>query len=41
MVSCGDASRLELTEVQIEGKKRLAARDFLNGIRLLPGEKLI
>ncbi len=40
LVSCGDDSRLELSEVQIEGKKRLPARDFLNGVRLAPGEKL-
>ncbi len=39
-VTCGEGSRLELTEVQIEGKKRLAARDFLNGVRLSAGEKL-
>lgn len=38
-VTCAKGSRLELTEVQIEGKKRLAARDFLNGVRLSPGEK--
>lgn len=40
MVNCGEASRLELIEIQMEGKKRLAARDFLNGVRLSPGEKL-
>jgi methionyl-tRNA formyltransferase len=31
---------LELTEVQIEGKKRTAARDFLHGYRIGDGEKL-
>jgi methionyl-tRNA formyltransferase len=38
-VGCGEGSRLELLEVQMEGKKRLPARDFLNGVRLAPGEK--
>jgi methionyl-tRNA formyltransferase len=33
-------SMLELLEVQPEGKKRMAARDFINGYRLQPGEKL-
>ena len=39
-VLCGQASRLELKEVQLAGRKRLAARDFLNGVHLAPGEKL-
>ena len=39
LVACGENSRLELREVQIEGRKRLQARDFLNGVRLTPGEK--
>jgi methionyl-tRNA formyltransferase len=38
-VSCGNGTRLELLEVQVEGKKRLPARDFRNGVRLAPGEK--
>ena len=33
-------SILELLEVQPEGKKRITARDFLNGYRPQPGEKL-
>ncbi len=33
-------SILELLEVQPEGKKRMSARDFLNGYRPQPGEKL-
>jgi methionyl-tRNA formyltransferase len=36
---CGGGTRLELLEVQVEGKKRLSAWDFLNGVRLAPGEK--
>lgn len=39
-VACGQGTQLELREVQLEGRKRLAARDFLNGIRLAPGERL-
>ena len=40
LVACGEGTRLELQEVQLEGRKRLGARDFLNGIHLAPGEKL-
>jgi methionyl-tRNA formyltransferase len=32
--------QLELREVQLEGRKRLSARDFLNGVHLQPGERL-
>ena len=38
-VACGDTV-LELQELQPEGKKRMAARDFLNGYRPQPGERL-
>jgi methionyl-tRNA formyltransferase len=31
-VACGGGSTLELLEVQPEGKKRMAARDFVNGL---------
>lgn len=39
-VACGEGS-VELTEVQLEGKKRMSAADFLRGHRLTPGEKFI
>jgi methionyl-tRNA formyltransferase len=39
-VACGGGTRLELKEVQLEGRKRLSARDFLNGVHLQPGERL-
>jgi methionyl-tRNA formyltransferase len=39
LVGC-EASRLELLEVQLEGKKRMAARDFIHGYRFESGEKL-
>lgn len=37
---CGDATAIELLEVQPEGKKRISARDFVHGYRPLVGEKL-
>ncbi len=27
-------------EIQLEGRKRLATRDFLNGVKISPGEKV-
>lgn len=39
-VTCGGGARLELLEVQVEGRKRLPAREFLNGVRLARGERL-
>lgn len=40
VVQCGGGSQLKIGELQIEGKKRMDVRDFLNGIRLAAGEKL-
>lgn len=40
LVGCGAGTQLELTEVQPEGKRRMSARDFVNGFRPAPGEKL-
>ncbi len=37
-VCCGDSSWLVLGSVQVEGKKRVSAREFANGVRLTPGE---
>ena len=31
---------LEVYELQLEGKKRMQARDFLLGVRMKPGERL-
>jgi methionyl-tRNA formyltransferase len=39
-VGCGRDTFLELLEVQLEGKKRTSAKDFLHGYRPEPGEKL-
>jgi methionyl-tRNA formyltransferase len=40
LVGCGRGTAIELLELQLEGKKRTSAQDFLRGYRLLPGEKL-
>lgn len=40
LVACGGDTWLELREVQFEGRRRVPAPDFLNGIRLGPQEKL-
>lgn len=40
LVGCGGASALELLEVQPEGKKRLAARDFVHGYHPRSQERL-
>lgn len=40
LVGCGNSTALHLLEVQPEGKKKMTARDFLNGYRPQAGEKL-
>jgi methionyl-tRNA formyltransferase len=40
VVGCGEGTAIELLEVQLEGKKRTPASDFLRGYRLRPGERL-
>jgi methionyl-tRNA formyltransferase len=40
LVGCGSNSSLEFLEVQLEGKQRMSASDFLNGYRPKPGEQL-
>ena len=39
-VGCSPGTALELTEVQVEGKKRMSAQDFVNGYRPYDGELL-
>ena len=39
-VACSVGTRLRLLEVQAEGKRRMTARDFLNGMRVEEGERL-
>lgn len=38
-VAAGDATWLRVDEVQLEGRKRMPARDFLSGARLSPAER--
>jgi methionyl-tRNA formyltransferase len=40
LIYCGGDSVLRIEALQLEGKKRMATRDFLNGIKLQIGEKL-
>jgi len=38
-VACGDGSGLSVIEVQPEGKRRMSAADFVNGMRLKVGDR--
>jgi methionyl-tRNA formyltransferase len=38
--AAGDGAMLAVEEVQLEGKKRMSARDLLNSFKIRPGEKL-
>ncbi len=40
LVGCGQNSVLRVEELQLEGKRRMPTRDFLNGIKVQTGEKL-
>ena len=40
IVGCGGGTALELTEVQLAGKKRMSGEAFLNGYQPTPGERL-
>jgi methionyl-tRNA formyltransferase len=40
LVGCGKNTALDLLEIQIEGKKRMAARDFIHGYHPAKGERL-
>jgi methionyl-tRNA formyltransferase len=40
LIGCGGGTLLEVKELQLEGRKRVSARDFLNGVHLKPGEKV-
>jgi methionyl-tRNA formyltransferase len=37
-IGCGQSTMLEAFEVQMEGKKRMSAHDFVNGYRPQPGD---
>ncbi len=38
IVSCGEQTLLQISELQIEGKRRMTTRDFLNGVKIQIGE---
>lgn len=40
LVACAGQTWLELVEIQLEGKKRMAAADFLRGMQLSAGKRL-
>ncbi len=40
LVGCGQSTALELIEVQIEGKRRMTAQEFINGYRVKTGDRL-
>ena len=40
IVFCGGDSALQVEEVQLEGKRRVGARDFINGVRPEVGDRL-
>jgi methionyl-tRNA formyltransferase len=40
LAACGNQTVLQIEELQLEGKKRMTTRDFLNGVKIHPGEKL-
>ncbi len=40
LVACAQNTWIEITELQLEGKKRMAASDFLRGAGLTPGIRL-
>jgi methionyl-tRNA formyltransferase len=37
---CGDNTALELVEIQLEGKRRMTAQEFINGYQPKPGDTL-
>ncbi|MGA8022094.1 MAG: methionyl-tRNA formyltransferase [Candidatus Acidiferrales bacterium] len=39
LVACGEGSVLRLESVQMEGRKRVATREFVNGARIVDGER--
>ncbi|HYL69662.1 MAG TPA: methionyl-tRNA formyltransferase [Candidatus Limnocylindria bacterium] len=39
LVICGGATVLRVEHIQMEGRKRISDRDFMNGAKIVPGEK--
>ena len=40
LIACGNQTVLQVEELQIEGKRRMTTRDFLNGVKINVGEVL-
>jgi methionyl-tRNA formyltransferase len=40
-VVCGQGTRLRLKSVQIEGRKKISAREFANGARITPSDRFV
>ncbi len=40
IIECGNETALQIIELQLEGKKRMNVRDFLNGVKINTGVKL-
>jgi methionyl-tRNA formyltransferase len=40
VIACGSGTSLKIEEIQLEGKRRMTARDFLNGVKWTEGDKL-
>jgi methionyl-tRNA formyltransferase len=40
LVFCGGGSLLRVEELQLEGKRRMLVRDFINGLRPVAGDIL-
>ena len=40
IVACGSGTWLKIDELQLEGKRRMTVRDFLNGVKWAEGDKL-
>ena len=39
VVACGDKTTLNLREIQPEAARRMAARDFINGMHIVEGDR--
>jgi methionyl-tRNA formyltransferase len=40
LAGCGDGTTIAIDELQLEGKRRMQAREFINGYQPKPGERL-
>lgn len=40
-VACADSTALRVEELQLEGKRKMSARDFINGTRINTGDRFI